>query len=84
MQDDTPIFEQVTEEEYNAIAQRNMRDNDFIVDDNGEGYVDQGLEDWDNVSMDSESSDDENDETSKGIATLFFCYSLSSTEWMSQ
>lgn len=65
MQDDTPIFEQVTEEEYNAIAQRNMRDNDFIVDDNGEGYVDNGLEDWDNVSMDSESSDDE-DETAKG------------------
>ena len=66
MQDDAPIFEQVTEEEYNAIAQRNMRDNDFIVDDNGEGYVDNGLEDWDNVSMSESSDDDDDDETSKG------------------
>lgn len=59
MVEHAPIFEEVTEAEYNAIAIKNMREDNFIVDDNGEGYVDNGLEDWDNVSQDESTSDEE-------------------------
>ncbi|KAJ3276787.1 DNA-directed DNA polymerase alpha catalytic subunit pol1 [Terramyces sp. JEL0728] len=50
----TPIYDEVTEEEYNAIAKRAILEDDFVVDDNGEGYG-RGIEDWDAPQSDSES-----------------------------
>nr|KAJ3417157.1 DNA polymerase alpha catalytic subunit [Polyrhizophydium stewartii] len=55
--EDTDIFELVTEEEFKARARRNVLEDDFVVDDNGEGYADGGLEDWDNPHTDADSSD---------------------------
>ena len=64
----------MTEAEYNAIAQRNLREDDFIVDDNGEGYLGNGLEDWDNVSHSSDDDDDDDEEDfdskTKGMACI--------------
>lgn len=70
VQEAKPIFEEVTEAEYNAIAIRNLRQENFIVDDNGEGYVDNGLEDWDNVS-DEYESEEEMVEESRGSFVHF-------------
>ena len=64
-EDDAVIFDNVSEAEYNAIALKNLREDNFIVDDNGEGYVDNGLEDCDNMSHDSESSVEEEDRAAK-------------------
>ena len=64
-EEDAVIFDNVSETEYNAIALKNLREDNFIVDDNGEGYVDNGLEDWDNMSHDSESSGEEEERAAK-------------------
>lgn len=73
-EEDARIFDNVSEAEYNAIALRNLREDNFIVDDNGEGYVDNGLEDWDNMSQGSESSAEEEEREAK--SNLFTLMSL--------
>ena len=35
--EETPIFDMVSEEEFNKIAKRVILEDDFVVDDNGEG-----------------------------------------------
>ncbi|KAJ3315983.1 DNA polymerase alpha catalytic subunit [Boothiomyces sp. JEL0838] len=54
IEEKAPIYDEVTEEEYNAIAKRAILEDDFIVDDNGEGYG-RGIEDWDAPQSDSDS-----------------------------
>lgn len=56
-----PIYDEVTEEEYNLISKRAAFEEDFVVDDNGEGYAGRGLEDWDNHASDYSSDEDHND-----------------------
>lgn len=64
-EEDAVIFDNVPEDEYNKIALKNLREDNFIVDDNGEGYVDHGLEDWDNITHDSVSSGEEEERAAK-------------------
>lgn len=53
------LYEEVDENEYKKIVRDRLNQDDFVVDDNGEGYVDDGREDWDRVqAYDSESEDD--------------------------
>lgn len=49
------IFDKVTEDEYRAIVKGRLEEDDFIEDDDGSGYVDNGLEeDWNKRNSDSE------------------------------
>jgi len=50
------IYDEVTEEEYSRIVQDRINDN-FVVDDDGSGYVDHGLDEYDDDFY--ESSDEE-------------------------
>ncbi|KAJ8123307.1 hypothetical protein ONZ43_g711 [Nemania bipapillata] len=53
------LYEEVDENEYKKIVRDRLNQDDFVVDDNGEGYVDDGREDWDRAqAYDSESEDD--------------------------
>jgi DNA polymerase alpha subunit A len=53
------IFDKVTEEEYRAIVKGRLEEDDFIEDDDGSGYVDNGLEeDWNRRNTDSEDGSD--------------------------
>lgn len=53
------LYEEVDENEYKKIVRDRLNQDDFVVDDNGEGYVDDGREDWDRVqAYDSGSEDD--------------------------
>ncbi|KAI8907620.1 DNA polymerase family B-domain-containing protein [Powellomyces hirtus] len=57
------IYDEVTEEEYNAIRRRKMDEGgDFVVDDDGLGYVDYGQDEW--ASDNSHSSEEEEEEAS--------------------
>ncbi|KAI0115945.1 hypothetical protein GGR51DRAFT_502663 [Nemania sp. FL0031] len=53
------LYEEVDENEYKKIVRDRLNEDDFVVDDNGEGYVDDGREDWDQApAYYSESEDD--------------------------
>jgi DNA polymerase alpha subunit A len=41
------LYDTVDDEGYKKIVRNRLDQDDFIVDDNGEGYVDDGREEWD-------------------------------------
>lgn len=57
------IYEEVDDEGYKNIIRKRLDEDDFVVDDNGQGYADDGREVWNEraagYSYDSESDSDE-------------------------
>ncbi|KAI1854600.1 hypothetical protein JX265_007530 [Neoarthrinium moseri] len=53
------LYEEVDENQYKKIVRDRLNQDDFVVDDNGEGYADDGREDWDRVHHYGSDSEDE-------------------------
>ena len=66
------LYDEVDEEGYKKVVRDRLDQDDFIVDDNGEGYVDDGREDWE-VDAATESEEDE-ERPAKGKAGQ--CYKM--------
>jgi DNA polymerase alpha subunit A len=60
VQEAESIYETVDDEGYKKVVRSRLDQDDFVVDDNGEGYVDDGREDWqdEHQTYDSESEDE--------------------------
>lgn len=57
--DDNALYEEVDENQYKNIVRERLNQDDFVVDDNGEGYADDGREEWDRTHVyESDSEDD--------------------------
>ncbi|KFZ17349.1 hypothetical protein V502_04634 [Pseudogymnoascus sp. VKM F-4520 (FW-2644)] len=53
------LYEEVDEDGYKKVIRDRLNQDDFVIDDNGEGYADDGREDWDRrQGYDSESEED--------------------------
>jgi DNA polymerase alpha subunit A len=52
------LYEEVDENQYKKIVRDRLNEDDFVVDDNGEGYADDGREEWDRVHAYESESDD--------------------------
>lgn len=52
------LYEEVDEERYKKIVRDRLNQDDFVVDDNGEGYADDGREEWDRPQYYSESEEE--------------------------
>lgn len=63
------LYEEVDEEGYKKVVRSRLDQDDFIVDDNGEGYVDDGREDWDEERR-FYSSESEGDTPLRGKAGM--------------
>jgi len=61
VQDEEQLYETVDEDSYKKIVRKRLDQDDFVVDDNGEGYADDGREDWQNEQQqdDYDESDDD-------------------------
>ncbi|KAI9876415.1 MAG: DNA-directed DNA polymerase alpha catalytic subunit pol1 [Pleopsidium flavum] len=44
--DEEKLYEEVDEEGYKKVVRDRLNQDDFVVDDNGEGYADDGREEW--------------------------------------
>src|SRR5690349_568203 len=54
------LYDEVDEAGYKKIVRDRLDQDDFVVDDNGEGYADDGREEWDRVQRyDSDSEVEE-------------------------
>ncbi|KAL5598797.1 hypothetical protein BROUX41_003870 [Berkeleyomyces rouxiae] len=53
------FYEEVDETEYKKIVRDRLNQDDFVVDDNGEGYADDGREEWDREQPQYGSSDED-------------------------
>ncbi|KAK8124887.1 DNA polymerase [Apiospora kogelbergensis] len=53
------LYDEVDEHQYKEIVRGRLNQDDFVVDDNGEGYADDGREEWDRVQHHDSESEDE-------------------------
>lgn len=75
VEDAADLYDEVDEDGYKKIVRERLNEDDFVVDDNGEGYADDGREDWDRVRR-YDSDSDVDDLPARGRpskACLFFC-----------
>ncbi|KAK2594219.1 DNA-directed DNA polymerase alpha catalytic subunit pol1 [Conoideocrella luteorostrata] len=63
--DASDLYDEVDEDGYKKIVRSRLNEDDFVVDDNGEGYADDGREDWDRVRHYDSDSDLEDQPVAK-------------------
>lgn len=56
---DEDLYDEVSLDEYKRRAQERILEDDFVVDDNGEGYVDTGAYEWEDGHNYYSDEDDE-------------------------
>jgi len=56
-EEDTKIYDEVTEDQYQSIVRGRLQKDDFVVDDGVEGYMDNGMDDW--MDGNEEASEEE-------------------------
>jgi len=54
------LYEEVDEDGYKKVVRERLNQDDFVIDDNGEGYADDGREEWDSKrpGYDTESEEE--------------------------
>ena len=67
VEDQGAVYDEVDEEGYKKVVRGRLNRDDFVVDDTGEGYADDGREEWQNERT-YYSSDEGNDAPLKGKA----------------
>ncbi|EXJ54977.1 DNA polymerase alpha subunit A [Cladophialophora psammophila CBS 110553] len=67
IEDQGAIYDEVDEDGYKKVVRSRLDKDDFVVDDNGEGYADDGREEWQNERQ-YYSSDDAEEVPLKGKA----------------
>ena len=59
------LYDVVDEEGYKNVVRDRLQQDDFIVDDNGQGYADDGREEWDDSHRYASETEDEEDVPAK-------------------
>ena len=69
------IYETVDDEAYKKVVRSRLDQDDFVVDDNGEGYADDGREDWQDEGRGYEDSESEDELPKHGKAGEYYANS---------
>src|SRR5699024_9315120 len=59
VEDEGDVYDQVDEEGYKKLVRQRLDRDDFVVDDNGEGYADDGREEWNDARRHDSGSESE-------------------------
>ena len=59
VEDQGAVYDEVDEEGYKKVVRSRLDQDDFVIDDNGEGYADDGREEWQTERRYESSSDGE-------------------------
>lgn len=77
VEDVKDLYEEVDEDRYKKIVRDRLNKDDFVVDDNGEGYADDGREEWDREPAYETGSEDEMPVRGKGRKTCEIILAIS-------
>lgn len=76
VEEEEQLYEEVDEDDYRKMRRDKMLQDDFVVDDHGEGYIDNGEEDdWDRAGRRGYYSDEDGSEEEKKGASKMTCKS---------
>ena len=70
VQEEEKVYEEVDEEGYKRVVRSRLDRDDFVVDDNGEGYADDGREEWMGERPYDSPSESENELPVRGKAGI--------------
>ncbi|KAL4066177.1 hypothetical protein J3A83DRAFT_4433487 [Scleroderma citrinum] len=65
VEEDVALYDEVTEDQYKSIVRGRLQRDDFVVDDGVSGYMDNGMDDWDQQEADEEDDEEEHYSTKK-------------------
>ena len=71
VEEDQSLYEEVDEEGYKKVVRDRLDRDDFVVDDNGEGYADDGREEWMGERRDVSASGSEEEDPLRGKAGTY-------------
>src|SRR6187549_1520154 len=60
------LYEEVDDEQYKKLIRDRLDQDDFVVDDNGEGYADDGREEWDREPVYESDSESDGGRVARG------------------
>ena len=69
-EEDTDLYDEVSEEQYKRIVKGRLAKDDFVVDDGIDGYNDNGMDDWDEAD---EAADSDKDDYRSAKCVSFRC-----------
>ena len=72
VEEEENVYEEVDEEGYKKVVRARLDQDDFVIDDNGEGYADDGREEWMGERRDDSASGSEEELPLKGKAGQSF------------
>ena len=58
-EEDTDIYDEVSEEQYKHIVKGRLTKDDFVLDDGVDGYNDNGMDDWGGQNEAADSDEDD-------------------------
>ena len=61
LEDESKVYDLIDENQYREKKRQEMLHDDFVVDDDGLGYVDKGVDEWDNRYHNDYYSDEEDE-----------------------
>lgn len=82
VEEEENVYEEVDEEGYKKVVRARLDQDDFVIDDNGEGYADDGREEWMGERRDDSASGSEEELPLKGKAGQSSHRSLPFWDWL--
>lgn len=79
VEEEKPLYDTVDDEGYKKVIRSRLDQDDFVVDDNGEGYADDGREDWDDGQGYANDSESEGEAPLRGKTGMFLNHSFDAT-----
>ncbi|KII85843.1 hypothetical protein PLICRDRAFT_298164 [Plicaturopsis crispa FD-325 SS-3] len=67
-EESSTIYDEVSDDQYKSIVKGRLQKDDFVVDDGVDGYMDNGMDDWNGEDEDRVDSDEEFDKKKKKSA----------------
>ena len=71
VEEEQDLYEEVDEEGYKQVVRARLDRDDFVIDDNGEGYADDGREEWMGERRDDSASGSDGDIPLRGKAGIW-------------